>query len=368
MTDRLDWHRLSLRHYLGNQGRPIFNLLLKNRSIPRLPFQIIKTLLFQTTLTRQPRILPSCRRFDRIGIAVTYNQFVALSECCDVVISLDRRGYDAGAAASKVVKFDLAFTPKFIFELCKTIFQCLSFDRGLLRYSDIIARQKCFGIDEFRQIYLQSNKPLYVSNLNNPLILYLKTVLGEQVSWGHVPHAALGNTVFPDLSFVRLYIAYDSAEMLELKKSGWRSRIYCRRQRLGQSFKPSIPGNYFILLPKNYWDVDAGFFSSLRDAKFTVKFHPSTSWPLRVLWRIYFFLNSHSFVREVSGFQLDSHVLSASTSAVFQALGEGKCVFKLPLKRPSFDHYGFDSKLLDFNSAETEENFERQKGEILNNV
>ena len=311
MTDRLDWHRLSLRHYLGNQGRPIFNLLLKNRSIPRLPFQIIKTLLFQTTLTRQPRILPSCRRFDRIGIAVTYNQFVALSECCDVVISLDRRGYDAGAAASKVVKFDLAFTPKFIFELCKTIFQCLSFDRGLLRYSDIIARQKCFGIDEFRQIYLQSNKPLYVSNLNNPLILYLKTVLGEQVSWGHVPHAALGNTVFPDLSFVRLYIAYDSAEMLELKKSGW---------------------------------------------------------PLRVLWRIYFFLNSHSFVREVSGFQLDSHVLSASTSAVFQALGEGKCVFKLPLKRPSFDHYGFDSKLLDFNSAETEENFERQKGEILNNV
>lgn len=368
MTNNFEIHRLSLRHYIENRGRPIFDLLLKNRSFSRLPLQFIKTCFFQTTLLKQLPVLSDCGPSDRIGIAVTYNQFVALAKCCDVVICLDRRGYDAELAAAKKIEFYLAFTPQYLWEFVKSIFRCLFTDLSLLRYVDIIARQKCFNCERLIELCSQTRKPVYVSNLNNPLILYLRNMLKDEVTWAHVPHAALGNTIFPDLSFVSLYIANDNAEMEQLKKNGWQARIYCQRQKLIQSFKPSRAGHYFILLPKNYWEVDTAYFAQLNDAKIAIKFHPSTLLPMRRLWRIWFFMKTGIPVLETRVFQTDSHVFSASTSVVYSALREGKCVFKLPFRTQSLDHYGFDSKLLEVDRLETEANYEQQKSEILIDV
>ena len=368
MRNSFEIHRLSLRHYIENRGRPIFDLLVKNRSFSRLPLQFIKTCFFQTTVVKQPLVLSGCGPSERIGIAVTYNQFVALAECCDLVICLDRRGYDAELAAEKKIEFYLASTPKYLFAFVKSIFQCLVNDLRLLRYVDIIARQKCINCERLRELCLQTRKPVYVSNLNNPLILYIKNMLEEQVNWAHVPHAALGNTIFPDLSFVNLYIANDNGEQEKLKKNGWKARIYSRKKKSSRPFKPSKTGHYFILLPKNYWEVDTVYFAQLDDVKIAVKFHPSTFLPMRRLWRIWFLIKTGIPVLETRVFQLDSRVFSASTSVVFSALREGKCVFKLPLATQSLDHYGFDSKLLEIDCPETEANYEQQKSEILIDV
>ena len=368
MKNSYEVHRLSLRHYIENRGRPIFNLLVKNRTFSRFPLQFIKTCFFQTTLAKDSLVLPGCVQSDRIGIAVTYNQFAALAESCDMVICLDRRGYDAELGAEKRIAFYLAPTPQYLVAFVKSIFQCLFTDASLLRYVDIIARQKCLDCKRLAELFLQTRKPVYVSNLNNPLILYIRGMLDGQVTWAHLPHAALGNTIFPDLSSVGLYIAYDNSEKEKLKKSGWKTRIYARNKRPSQPFKPSKAGHYFILLPKNYWDVDTAYFSQLNNASIVVRFHPSTLLPMRSVWRIWFLIKTGKRVLETRAFKTDGRVFSASTSVVFSALNEGKCVFKLPLRTQSLDHYGFDSKLLGFDHPETEAIYEQQKSEILLDV
>ena len=99
-----------------------------------------------------------------------------------------------------------------------------------------------------------------------------------------------------------------------------------------------------------------------------VRFHPSTLLPMRSVWRIWFLIKTGKRVLETRAFKTDGRVFSASTSVVFSALNEGKCVFKLPLRTQSLDHYGFDSKLLGFDRPETEAIYEQQKSEILLDV
>ena len=173
MKNSYEVHRLSLRHYIENRGRPIFNLLVKNRTFSRFPLQVLKTCFFQTTLAKDSLVLPGCGQSDRIGIAVTYNQFAALAAYCDMVICLDRRGYDAELGAERIA-FYLAPTPQYLVAFFKSIFQCLFTDASLLRYVDIIARQKCIDCKRLAELFLQTRKPVYVSNLNNPLILYIR--------------------------------------------------------------------------------------------------------------------------------------------------------------------------------------------------
>lgn len=364
-ADRLEIHRLSLRHFLGNHDRPIFKLLLKNRSVFRMPLQCIKTLIFQTTLVSYSPKSIYCRQSDRIGLAVTYNQFAGLAKYCDVVICLDRRGYSSDCGTSAKTEFYLAFLPRYLVELAAASLYCIVRDPTLFRYIDIIARQRCIDHERLFAMLSKSKKPIYVSNLNNPLILYIKAVLKDSLSWAHVPHATLGDTILPELSFVNLYVANDDRERVRLRDANWPCRIYAKREAGSQSFIPSKPGHYFLLLPKNYWDVELDHFSKIRDATITVKFHPSILLPMRKLWCLWFFVRTRKKVAEKSALQTNSRILSVSSSVVYEALRAGKCIYKLPMRFPPLDHYGFNAKLLEFDRPETEADYDAQKREIL---
>ena len=89
-----------------------------------------------------------------------------------MVICLDRRGYDAELGAEKESIY-LAPTPQYLVAFQK-YFSVSFTDASLLRYVDIIARQKCTDCKRLAELFLQTRKPVYVSNLNNPLILYIR--------------------------------------------------------------------------------------------------------------------------------------------------------------------------------------------------
>ena len=157
----------SIRHYILNRNRPIFIILHKyrNNRIHQI-IQLVKTIKNSTYLfeTNFQDI-----NSKKIGISMTLNQSKALLKEVDCIITYDKRAIIDTNSKQFVfvgVSFFRFFTNWLwiFFKLYKTKFY---------KYADIFAYLESINLLQLKKILNDKDNNIYVSNINNPTILFL---------------------------------------------------------------------------------------------------------------------------------------------------------------------------------------------------
>ena len=243
-------------------------------------------------------------------------------------------------------------------------FELMKSNRELLVYCDIIAKMKSLNINKIRNELGRFTKPIYVSNLNSPLIHYLTNKISSDLVWAHIPHAAIGNTVLPDPNLVSLYFAYNKTELEQIKMLARRTRCLQISVSTSEHLIKSCNRQCCLVLPKNIWDVDLSRLPTDR-VSWHIKYHPASNIWQKLIWSLRFTIVMRSIPTVDKLLNLKLKMYSCSSSVVFELLNSGKCVYKLPMINEGIDHYNIDRHLLETSEAETLETLRNQQAKIL---
>ena len=308
--------------------------------------------------------ITSLPRNSRVGVAVTQNQTVQLLKYCDVVLALDKRAVVPHEHKKVLFVYSNSFINylyNFVFIFC----ELMKSNRELLVYCDIIAKMKSLNINKIRNELGRFTKPIYVSNLNSPLIHYLTNKISSDLVWAHIPHAAIGNTVLPDPNLVSLYFAYNKTELEQIKMLARRTRCLQISVSTSEHLIKSCNRQCCLVLPKNIWDVDLSRLPTDRSVSWHIKYHPASNIWQKLIWSLRFTIVMRSIPTVDKLLNLKLKMYSCSSSVVFELLNSGKCVYKLPMINEGIDHYNIDRHLLETSEAETLETLRNQQAKIL---
>lgn len=324
----------SIRHYVLNRNKPISKILHKNRKNRfHIFLQFLRGLFFNTSFFKSDL---TDLKGKSVGISLTKNQSSAIEEYCDVIITFDKRA-KIGSMGS-ILFLGVPFW-KYIFNWIK-LFYILRKSRYIY-YLDIFSILSSIDLELMERKFSKSNEPIYVSNVNNPIILFFLEIGVFNKTFTHIPHSSIGNTVLPKANLVQEYFcgSVDEFQRMILKYPDGNIRIY---ERKIYPFKPSIKKKAMIVLPKNWYDVDWQSVNLRSFSEVLIKPHPAHGF----LERFNIFLNLGNKVgfkrlKFSKNFNYSFSIYSVSSAVIFELLRNGKFINFLPLKKDLEDHYQF---------------------------
>jgi hypothetical protein len=286
---------------------------------------------------------------------MTKNQSKALLDKVDFVITYDKRSIIKRHSK----QFLFIGVPFFKFSLSWLWISLNLYKTNFYKYADIFAFLKSINILKLEKILNKIDKKIYVSNLNNPTVLFLLTQKNIFNYVVHVPHSEIGNTVLPKGDIVNKYYC---ASKEEQKKLSYKFPLgkYVLYKLKFEKYNYSNTRKAMIVLPKNWYDICWSNHNFNDYDIINLKLHPACS--LTTKLQIYFFFVKKFGFKRIglkSQYDLSACVYSISSAAIFELLKQGKFINFLSLKPGIQDHYKIDKRAIE-HMQDCEANWKKQ--------
>lgn len=329
-----------LRHYVLNKNNQAGIFVLKYRKHFVLQiFYFIRTIIYKTRIFGTEQI----ENINVISFVDSFNQLKTVDKRNNLIAACDSNLIKR--AHQKVVDLRIP-----TFQYIKTyiiIFSKIWKNKNRI-YIDKIAYNIVFINNTLKK--LPKVEKVLVCNLNNDLVLSFVSLVKYKAKIIHLPHSIIGDTCLPYVHWADEFHCsgqYDIQKVLSNTSYPANKLKIITKNKRNAGYKKRSNKNCVLYLPK---DINILCFKELRIIvndfeKVFIKVHPNNGYIKTLITKYIIKKKLRKSVKYSS--HTDALFYCAASTSVFEILGKGNPVFRLPTIPICNDYYGFDKLLIE---------------------